>query len=172
MTRSNRSLAVGDFDGDGADDLVSGHGSAGGGMVVVRRGDPDAVGPAPLDEQGRSTVGTFGDRWFFAPKLSVSELAGPADFVGAGDFDADGFVDVVAATRGERALWFLKGDGTGNLAEAVAIEVPGSVTALVAADVNRVDRLIDVVVGVVTQDGPRALVFEGPEGALRREPES
>jgi hypothetical protein len=165
------SLAVGDFDGDGTDDLVSGHGGAGGGMVVVRRGDPDAIKPAPLDEQGRSTVGTPGDR-SFVEEAAVFELPGSADFVGAGDFDADGHVDLVAASRGGRALWFLRGDGTGNLAAPTTIEVPGAVTALVAADVNRVDRLMDVVVGVVTADGPRALVFEGPEGALRREPEA
>ena len=45
------------------------------------------------------------------------------------------------------------------------------VTALVAGEVNRMDGLADVVVGIAGLDGPQALVFEWPKGALRGEPE-
>lgn len=39
------------------------------------------------------------------------------------------------------------------------------------SEINRADGLIDIVVGVVADDGPKALVFEGPEGALKARPE-
>jgi len=45
------------------------------------------------------------------------------------------------------------------------------VTALAAGDVNHRDGLIDILVGVVGDSGPRALVFEGKRGALNAEPE-
>ena len=45
-------------------------------------------------------------------------------------------------------------------------------TALVAGEINRRDGLMDLAVGVVGPDGSQVLVFEGPNGALRREPET
>ncbi len=44
-------------------------------------------------------------------------------------------------------------------------------TALAAGEINRLDGLPDLVVGVAGPDGPAALVFEGPDGALEAEPE-
>jgi hypothetical protein len=46
------------------------------------------------------------------------------------------------------------------------------VTALVTGEINRADGLTDVVIGIVGPDGPHALVFESPDGALRGEPEA
>ena len=38
-------------------------------------------------------------------------------------------------------------------------------------EINRADGLTDVVVAVVAESGPKLLIFEGPEGALRSKPE-
>jgi hypothetical protein len=68
-------------------------------------------------------------------------------------------------------VYLLSGDGQGSFAPAKRIELSGSVTVLVTGEVNRIDGLTDVVVGVVEKDGPRLMVFEGPQGALSSKPE-
>jgi hypothetical protein len=96
----------------------------------------------------------------------------PPDFLAAGDFDADGHWDLVAARREGKALQYHRGDGKGGFEEAESVELPGVVTALTGGEINRRDGLTDVIVGIVTQEGDaQALVFEWPEGALRGEPE-
>src|SRR6185369_2866924 len=65
----------------------------------------------------------------------------------------------------------MSGDGKGGLRETKRIALPGGVTAMVAGEINRRDGLDDVVVGVSGKQGSRVLVFEGPEGALRANPE-
>lgn len=50
---------------------------------------------------------------------------------------------------------------------AKPIPLPGAVTTLTTGEINRRDGLVDVVVGIVGADGPQALVFESPDGALR-----
>ena len=49
-----------------------------------------------------------------------------------GDFDADGHLDVVTASRGASALHVLPGDGAGRFGEARTLGLPGAVTALAA----------------------------------------
>ncbi|MEW6211782.1 MAG: hypothetical protein AB1631_25725, partial [Acidobacteriota bacterium] len=77
----------------------------------------------------------------------------------------------VVASRGSSKLNLLSGDGRGGLGEAEQIELPGAVTAMTVGEINRRDGLDDVVVGVTEQEGSKAMVFEGPEGALRSRPE-
>jgi len=164
-------MASADFDEDGVPDLVSGYSVSGGGILILHRGNVDSVYPNAPEAQQRRSTGVFTDAPFLSP-APVFDLPVAADFVGAGDFDADGHWDVVIANRGENALHFLAGDGKGNFSSAQRTELPGRVTAMAAGEVNRADGLIDVVVGVATPSGPTALVFESPDGALRGKPES
>jgi hypothetical protein len=168
-----RPLALGsaDFDEDGVPDLIVGYAGLGGGIITLHRGNIDSIYPNAPEAQQRKTNGTYTDSPFFSP-VQVFEVAEAADFVGAGDFDADSHWDVVAAARDKNALWLLSGDGLGNLGTARRIDLPGRVTTLVTGEINRADGLTDVVVGVVTADGPKVLVFESPEGALRGKPEA
>ncbi|MBI3949247.1 MAG: HYR domain-containing protein [Acidobacteria bacterium] len=107
----------------------------------------------------------------FLPEARVFELPEAPEFIGAGDFDADGHWDVVAAARGREALFLLTGNGQGQFNSAKQIPMSGQVTALITGEVNRHDGLTDVVVGVLGSEGPQALVFESPEGVLKAEPE-
>lgn len=150
-------LATGDFDEDGMADLLSGYASGGAGSIRLHRGHIAAVYPNS-PEARRSGAGDD-------PFLPARDLTLPArpDFIGAGDFDADGHLDaVVADSNGEHLHW-LSGDGRGGFAEAQAVALPGQV--------NRADGLADVIVGVNGAGGPQLLVFEGADGALRRAPE-
>ncbi|HET9788795.1 MAG TPA: VCBS repeat-containing protein, partial [Pyrinomonadaceae bacterium] len=164
------SLASADFDEDGVPDLVSGYSYAGRGIVTLLRGNLDSIYPNSPEAQQRKSNGTFTQAPFLSPGHAF-EVTRPADFVGAGDFDGDSHWDVVVASRGDASLFLLSGNGKGRLSPGKEIKLAGTVTALVTGEINRRDGLTDVVVGVDASDGPKVLVFEGPEGALRSQPE-
>jgi hypothetical protein len=164
------SLASADFDEDGVPDLVSGYAYNGQGIVTLLRGNVDSIYPNAPEAKQRKADGTFTDTPFLSP-AEVFAAPVAADFIGAGDFDADGHWDIVLASRGGRALYLLSGDGHGRFAPTRLISLSGELTAFVTGEINRRDGLTDLVVGVVTENGPRILAFEGPEGALRAQPE-
>lgn len=144
---------------EAADGLVCGYESpTGGGMVAVHRIAKDRV--------HRLT-----DAVRFEAPAQVVELPEPAEFIATGDFDADSRIDLVAASSGGEALYLVRGIERGAIGSPERIELPAKVTALVAGEINRADGLADLVVGVTGDEGPKALVFEGPKGALRQEPE-
>jgi hypothetical protein len=174
-------LASADFDEDGVPDLICGYVGPSDGLITLRRGNIEALWPSA---RGRRSVAsgqlketTNNGQWTtdqaspFLPEAHVFEVPQAPDFLGAGDFDADGHWDVVAAARGSTALCLLPGDGHGGFGEVKQIPLPGAVTALTVGEINRADGLADVVVGIVGSDGPQALVFEGPDGALKATPE-
>jgi CSLREA domain-containing protein len=165
-----RALASADFDEDGVPDLICGYARGVRGLVTLHRGNVDSIHQNSPEAQRRKAEGTFSDSAFLSPAL-VFEAPIAADFVGAGDFDGDGHWDLVIAARGGKELCHLPGDGKGSFLSAQKIGLSGAVTSLIAGEINRADGLIDVIVGVVTDGGAKALAFEGPEGALKVRPE-
>jgi uncharacterized repeat protein (TIGR01451 family) len=166
-------LAAGDFDDDGIPDVVVGHTGPGGGIVTVHRGNAEKEKGKRKKEKGEPADQSIFDPRSsildpqpFLPEARVFEVPEAPEFLGAGDFDADGHGDVVAAARGSQFLYLLSGDGRGELSAAKQIPLPGAVTALVVGEINRRDGLDDVVVGIVGTDGSQILVFESPDGAL------
>ncbi len=158
------SLASADFDEDGTPDLASGFSVGGSGVIAVYRGNVAALWPYGAAVRNGVPAPFFpGARTFSVPEAP--------DFLVAGDFDADGRLDLVAARRGGNALWFLRGDGHGGFAPAQRLPVDGSITALISGEMNRADGLADLVIGVDTAVGPRVLVYESPRGAVRAQPE-
>jgi hypothetical protein len=164
------SLCSADFDEDGVPDLISGYAGPNGGIITLLRGNVDSIYPNAPEAHQRKAEGAFTDAPFLSPAF-VFSVAGAADFIGAGDFDGDGHSDVVAAARGGDNLHLLSGDGKGGLRETKRIDLSGGLTAMVVGEINRRDGLDDIVVGVSGGQGPKVLVFEGPEGALRARPE-
>ncbi|MEK6322316.1 MAG: VCBS repeat-containing protein [Acidobacteriota bacterium] len=165
------SLCSADFDEDGVPDLISGYAGPSGGIVTLLRGNVDSIYPNAPEAKQRKAEGTFTDAPFLSPAF-VFGVPEAADFIAAGDFDGDGHWDVVAARRGSKKLYLVSGDGRGGFRHTKSIGLPGGVTAMVVGDINRRDGLDDVVVGVTGEHGPKVLVFEGPEGALRATPET
>ncbi len=164
-----RALAAADFDEDGVPDLVSGY-AAGGGIITLHRGNVDSIFPNTPAAKRRRATGRFSDSPFLTPARVFAAPAAP-DFLHAGDFDADGHADVLAAAQGGGAL-LLRGDGKGGLRPAERIELPGGVTAMAVGDINGPDGLPDVVFGITRLAGPQALVFAGREGAVKSQPEA
>lgn len=164
-------LASADFDEDGVPDLIAGYEATyGEGIIVLHRGNIDAIYPNAPEAQARRANGIITDAPFLSPALVYSVPVG-VDFVGAGDFDGDSHWDVVAARRSGTRLYLLSGDGRGGLKQTRQIELPGRVTALVVGEINRRDGLDDVMVAVNGKSGAQVLVYEGPQGALRTKPE-
>ena len=164
-------LASADFDEDGVPDLISAYAASSGGLFTLHRGNIDAVYPNSPQAQARKQRGEFSDAPFLSPATSF-DLPQSPDFIGAGDFDADGHQDVVVASRGSNSLLFLLGDGHGGFGTTKQITLPGMVTALAAVEVNRTDYLADLVVGVTGANGSKALVFQGGSGAIKASPVS
>ena len=158
-------LASADFDEDGVPDLVSGYAAGDGtGMVTVHRGNVNSLWP-----YGAAIVN--GPPPEFLPNAKVFSLPEQPDFVGVGDFNADGHWDIVAARRGSNSMWILLGDGHGNFGAPQRVQLTGGVTALVTGEMNRADGLNDIVVGVNGTNGAQVLVFEAPNGAMHADPE-
>ena len=169
-SRTTLALASGDFDEDGVADLVTSYAAKEGGQISVRRGNVDAI--YPNSEQARAHKNQ--NQSSHAPFLSEGQtiaLPEAIDAIGAGDFDADGHWDIVGARIGGDKLYWLRGDGRGNFAEAKTIDLHGTVTALTTGEMNRVDGLTDVAVGIISAAGAQVLIFESPDGAMRGEPE-
>ncbi|MBM4460101.1 MAG: hypothetical protein FJ011_20455, partial [Chloroflexi bacterium] len=90
------SLTTAGFDEDGVPDLVSGYDGPGGGILSWQRGNVDVLWPNSPAAQKRRAEGTFTDAAFLSSARLYALPVAP-NFLGAGDFDADGHWDVVAA---------------------------------------------------------------------------
>ncbi len=163
-------LASADFDEDGVPDLVCGYATDSGGILTVHRGNIDSIFPNGPGARRRQLAGTFTEDPFLSP-ARVFELPVAPEFLGAGDFDADGHWDLALAKKGSEKLWLLTGNGQGDFQAPEVIDLPGTITALLAGEVNRRDGLQDLIVGIRGVEGPKVLLFEWPEGALRGDPE-
>ncbi|HWP45273.1 MAG TPA: hypothetical protein VNO14_18670, partial [Blastocatellia bacterium] len=164
-------LASADFDEDGTPDLVTSHGVGQGGLLTFYRGNPDAIYPNSAEAKKRKAAGSFTDAPFLSPGRLLA-AAEPPDFLGAGDFDADGHWDLVTAARGASSIRVLLGNGEGSFPLSRQVAVPGRVTALITGEINRANGLADIVVAVSAQEGARVLVFESAAGAINAAPES
>jgi len=163
-------LATGDFDGDGVADLICGYAMTNEGLMTLHTGNIDAVFPHSPGARLRRQQGTFSEDPFLA-HARVIELPVSPEFLAAGDFDGDDLWDVVVADDVRSGLYLLSGDGTGEFLPPAWVQLPGTVTALAAGEINRADGLVDLAVGVSGPEGTAVLVFEGPDGALRAEAE-
>jgi hypothetical protein len=149
-------LAAADFDADGAMDVVAGYSTKNGGVLVLMRGNPDAYAPSDLTLYGKAAKGNVPPT--FLSKATVFTVPESPDLIATGDFNRDGYKDVLVASRGGD-LYLLAGDGRGNLLAAQAVPLPGHVTALaVTADAH-------VAVSTDGPNGPQlAMLAPGAEG--------
>jgi hypothetical protein len=164
------SAGSGDFDEDGVPDLVCGYASPIGGILTLHRGNVDSIYPNAPDARQRREGGRFTTAPFLSPARAFDSPELP-ELLGAGDFDADDHCDVVTARPGSNALWFYAGDGHGGFAEPRKLMPGGEVTALEVGEINRRDGLPDIVAGIRSPTGAKALVFESPLGAINAVPE-
>jgi parallel beta-helix repeat protein len=163
-------LASDDFDEDGIPDLVCAYSSNESGILTIHSGNPDAIYPNSSAAKLRKAAGEFTDAPFLS-QTYTKEIEESPDFLGTGDFDADGHRDIVTARRGSNRLHLLRGTGKGSFSTTSDLVVDGAITALMCGDVNRADGLSDLIAGINTQQGAKAFIFESPKGAMFATPE-
>jgi len=158
------SLARGDFDEDGIEDLVAGYSAPGGkGVVVLYRGNLDAF--APQSEGSWLAIG----RGQFPPTfLSIAAtflVPTAADLLATGNFLGSDHLDVVTAARGDNTLYLLTGNGTGNFVSVEPIQLPGPVSAMAAGRFGASNSRSTVIVGIGGSK-PAVLVYSGSSQGL------
>jgi hypothetical protein len=161
-------LASADFDGDGFADLVVGYSVSGSGAIALHRVNPEAIAPK-LPETSQA-IAQLNYPSPFLPEVNVFPTLVEPDFIGVGDFNGDGFQDVVVAARGQNSLCLLPGDGHGNFKEPELIALPGNVTALLADNIGLWKGATDLMVGIDGAGGSQLLVYSDVKGAWRANP--
>ncbi|HEY7709168.1 MAG TPA: HYR domain-containing protein, partial [Candidatus Entotheonella sp.] len=162
------SLASGDLNVDGFPDLICGYSGPNGGILTLHRGDPQAFAPENSHVLQGIANKQFPDP--FIKEADIFELPEAPDFVGVGDFNRDGKVDVIVAARGGSAMYLLAGNDEGLSSSPRRVELPGALTAMATGDINQGDGILDVIVAVNTPSGPTVLLYEGPYSLLETPP--
>ena len=162
-----KSIATGDFDGDGNLDLIIANG--GSNSVTVLFGDgnggftasspfatganPESVVVGDFNKDGKLDVATAnhddgsitvllgnGSGGFAAAPGSPFAVGTSPQAIAAGDFDLDTKLDLIVAYEGGTVRTF-RGDGTGAFTSATQLTVNGNPTSLVVGDFNGDGRL-------------------------------
>jgi hypothetical protein len=190
-------IAAGDLDGDGKPDLAVANSASDSVTVLLGRGDGTfaaprslAVGPGPtgiaaadLDGDGKPDLVTANrgggalpgtvsvllgtGAGAFAAAASFPAGYGPAD-VAAGDFDADGELDLAVANydssnASTQELAILRGDGAGGFGAPAFLAAGYRLTSVVAADLDG-SGPPDLVVG--SDSGGLAVLLASGGGAF------
>ena len=154
-TANPTAMAAADFTADGAMDVVAGYSTDAVGLVALYRGNPDAYAPTDLTLYGRAAKGNVPPT--FLSKATAFSVPESPDLLATGDFNRDGYKDVLVASRGG-ALYLLAGDGKGNLLPPQAVPLTGQVMALEVAGTH-------VAVSVDSPSGSQLVILNSsPEG--------
>ena len=150
-------LATADFDGDGIPDVAV---ASTDGTVRIYRGTQRSSRFDPTNAANA-----------FAPEEAKFPLGTEPSFLLAGDFNADGHQDLVAASLQSENLFLISGDGKGGCNPPMPIAVNGRITAMASGEIGRRDGQADLAVAVENQKGAFLMVFEHPEGAFTHQPD-
>ncbi|HEY6248330.1 MAG TPA: choice-of-anchor D domain-containing protein [Candidatus Angelobacter sp.] len=134
------SMAAGDVDGDGFEDLVVGYSSGGRGFISIHRGNMDAFAP-----QSDASFKAIGRGQFPSPfHLEAKTFGVPvsSDFIALGNFTGQGNQDLVVAAKGGSALYIFPNDGKGNFGTPQTVNVAGGITALAAGKLGHTGTLV------------------------------
>ncbi|MBI4748082.1 MAG: hypothetical protein HY774_06305, partial [Acidobacteria bacterium] len=149
------SIAIGDLDNDGTQDVISGYASGTSGLLMVQKGTAAlSNGAARLQDRG-----------------SIFQLPQAPYLLQVGDFDGDGKADAVAATTGQSEIQWLRGDGFGGFAMAESIAVPGNIISLTSAKKDT-GGPADLAIGLAGDKSTSLLIYAGQNGGLKATPHS
>ena len=115
VSRAPEYFGVGDFNGDGADDLA---------VVSPRDKEVTILLGGGLNGFSTATVIRFGRQ---------------LRYLAVGDLNQDGLLDVAVTDQGEKGVWILIGKGDGTLADPVFVAVGSNPLGIAIADFNGAD---------------------------------
>ena len=159
------SLASGDLNVDGYPDLVTGYASANGSFVTISLGNPEAFSPTKPETIEAIKNGQFHDS--FLPGAALLSVPEAPEFLAVGDFDRDGHLDILTATRGNDTMYVTLGD-EGGFSAPQSLHLPGAVTAMVAGQTD--NALSEVAFGISSYAGSQVLVYAAKESVLTATP--
>lgn len=85
-------------------------------VLALYKGNPDAFAPTDTSLYAKAMKGNVPST--FLSKARVFAVPESPDLIVTGDFNRDGYKDVLVAARGG-SLYFLAGDGKGNLTDSM-----------------------------------------------------
>ena len=181
-----RSIAAGDFNGDGKLDLATAPSAAGNLSILLGDGTGSFSTPVSIINAGRTfglaTADFNGDGkldlvtsnsgtnnilvWLgdgtgkFSAPLNFSAAGKGNQFVVTGDFNADSKLDLATSNNGSNNVSVLLGDGKGNFGTATNFSVGSSPESMVAGDFNG-DGKIDLVASNAGDNNVSVLLGNG-----------
>ena len=112
------SLATGDLNSDGLQDLVTGYAVGSGGALLIQAGNA-------------GTLMAAGGQPFAAAAQALMVPVRP-DLLRTAPLSGHGFADVMLAARGDSSLYLLRGDGRGGFGAPSPIALEGAISSLIA----------------------------------------
>ena len=162
-------LAVTDWNNDGVPDLLSSYETQNGGFVVLQTGNFAFNHPEKAGEVAKT------DAWSDSPFLAaaqVMELPLHPDFLFAGDFNDDGFQDILIAQKNSSYLFWSAGNAQGEFRNASPIPLPGTITVLHVGELDRPIGVPYVMVGLQSNNGSELHIYRCDHKNPFTEPES
>ncbi|HEX4427580.1 MAG TPA: hypothetical protein VH079_19420, partial [Terriglobales bacterium] len=159
------SLAKGDFDGDGVEDLVIGYATPTGGAIALHRGNVDAFAPQSEASFQAISRGEFPSP--FLTQAHVYQVPVRPDFIAAGDFTGLGNLDLVVASREDNSIYVLPGLAQGKFGSPQQVQLAGKLNALASGRLGTGQTFSNVILGITSPAGnPSLLVLGGTEIGL------
>lgn len=154
-------MAASDWNQDGAVDLISSYASDMGGLLMLQQGEVNFRNPKSKELLSESP---------FNSTAKVLEVPLRPDFVFTGDFNHDRLQDILIAQKNASYLYWIAGDGqqfsAGNL-----IPLPGAITAIKVAALDRDIGSQDTIIGLQTNEGFQLVIYKGNQKEAFSEPE-
>jgi CSLREA domain-containing protein len=163
-----RTMANADLNRDGAADLIVGYAGGNGGHLALYQGNLDTLSARTPETFEAMKEGQFPAP--FLPEARLIQLPVTPDFVGAGDFNRDGWKDIVAAESGDNRAFLLIGNSRGNYTLSY-IELSGQVTAMLVENIDLLDNAADIAFAVNGERGASLLIYNGAADAFGAAPE-
>ncbi len=158
-------LARYDMNGDGGEDYVVGYASTPP-FVTIRLAHPNHY---RNQRRLRGSVGPSIDQPFL-DRVQLVRVGSQPDHLAVGDFDDDAHADIVTGARAADNLSIVNGTDSNTYLAPRFIKLPGRLTMMRSADVNRRDRNPDLLVGVSADTGSSLLLYEHFDGAFASDP--
>jgi hypothetical protein len=151
--RTGLSLATGDFNSDGTQDLITGYATPAGGVLLFQAGNAAAL------------TGT-GGRPFISSAQAIALPVRP-DLMHTTGVSGHGTSDLLVAARGDSSIYLLAGDGRGGFSTPTQIVLQGTITSLLSWKAASGTELIAAgVCGGASGCGVQLLTTDGKTAAF------